>query len=131
MAQRDRYLEVKRGRLSKDELAEIDRLGAKGWSPGRIANRLERHPGTVNYAMHRLGHRKLVRRTTSYVRNGVLVVPFSEAEDQMLEKLRGEGLTTTRIAHILGDSFGHPRSAHTVNMRLVMLASGAEYEAAA
>lgn len=117
---------IKRGALSQDELEQIDELATRGMGPGQIALKLNRHPGTVNYAMHRLGHRKLTRRSVSYVRNGVEVKSFSAEEDAFVQALRCQDFTTTEIAELATKRFGHRRSPHTINIRLVMLASAAE-----
>lgn len=117
---------IQRGRLAREELERIDELAGRGLTPGQIAQKLNRHPGTVNYAMHRLGRRKLTRRSTTYVRNGVVVKPFDAAEDALIEALRLDNLTTTEIADLVTKRFGHPRTPHTINIRLIMLASAAE-----
>jgi hypothetical protein len=117
---------IKRGRLTPDEFEKIDALAGRGLTPGQIALRLNRHPGTVNYAMHRLGHRKLTRRSTTYTRNGVVVKPFSAEEDAFIQALRVQDFSTAKIADLVGKRFGHPRTPHTINIRLIMLASAAE-----
>jgi DNA-binding CsgD family transcriptional regulator len=121
-----RYPHVKRGRLSPDEMAIVDEMADRGRSPGQIALRLNRHPATINYAMHRLGHRKLTRRTNTYVRNGKVVKPFSEREDALILSLRTQGYKVAEIADAVTATFDHPRTPHTINTRLVMLASAAE-----
>lgn len=117
--------DIKRGRLTAPEKDEIVRLAEKGLSGGRIAQKLNRHPATINWAMLRLGLRQptLYATTKAYSRNGTPVVPFGEPEDEVLTALRVAGLTTTKIAERLTERFGHRRSAHTVNMRLVLLAN--------
>lgn len=117
---------IRRGRLSADEMDRIDELSGRGLGAGQIALRLNRHPGTVNYAMHRLGRRKLTRRSTTYVRNGVLVKSFSAEEDALIEALSASGMKNADIAAQVSAQFGHPRTEHTINVRLVMLASAAE-----
>lgn len=119
-------VDIKRGRMEPGELEQIAALAERGLGAGQIAIRLNRHPGTVNYAMHRLGYRKLVRRATAYLRKGVLVKPFSEAEDRLITDLREQGASVCKIADVVTDRFGHRRSPHTVNVRLVMLASASE-----
>jgi hypothetical protein len=73
--------------------------------------------------MHRLGVRQLTRRTFAYTRNGVSVRSFSAEEDALLTSLRVAGLKSPAIARALTDRFGHPRSAHTVLVRLVLLSN--------
>lgn len=115
---------IKRGRLSVDEEAAIVELAdEQKLEAGQIALRLNRHPATVSYAMHRLGCRQLTRRTFCYWRAGAVVRSFSPDEDSWMLKRRAAGATTAQIALELGEKFGHPRSPHTVNVRLVLLAN--------
>lgn len=115
---------IKRGRLSEDELTEIERLAGRGFSPGRVAQRMNRHPATISFAMHRLGLRTLSRVTrTPYVRNGVLVMPFSPEEDALVVSLRTDGRTCAAIGRAVAERSGHPRSAQTIRMRLVQLSN--------
>lgn len=113
---------ILRGRLSPAEIERIDEFSERGRTPGWIALRLNRHPATVNYAMHRLGHRKLVRRTGSYFRKGVEVKAFTVEEDEFVQQLRRDGLTTQAIGDLCFQQFGHRRSCHTILVRLTMLA---------
>lgn len=115
--------DIKRGRLSKAELEQITELGEAGWRSGRIAVKMHRHPATVTYAMHRLGLRELTHRDFAYQRNGVLVKSFSREEDDYLTALRVEGLSVCKIAPLVTARFGHRRSAHTINVRLVLLSN--------
>lgn len=114
---------INRGLMSKAELAQTEALAARGFTAGRIAQRLNRHPATVSYAMHRLGLRVLKQRQFSYIRNGVLVKSFTAEEDAALTSLRIAGVAVAKIADELTVRFGHRRSAHSVNMRLVMLSN--------
>jgi hypothetical protein len=63
-----------------------------------------------------------------YRRGSILVVPFTPAEDALMEALRVARWGTTAIARELAARSGHPRSAATVNMRLKALARRAEGE---
>lgn len=129
MSGRDRHLvEYKTGRLSDEELAEIERLAEQNFTAGRISQLIRRHPGTVNYAMHRLCLRVLTKRTFCYERGGKIVKSFSDVEDAFLEQLRVDGKTTAEIAKRLTERFGHPRSPHTVNIRLQLLANAPDDE---
>jgi hypothetical protein len=126
MPQRPLYTSVRRGRLSEDEIAEIYRLGSRKWGAGRIALKLNRHPATVHWWLYRFGHAQPVRRTKAYVRGGVMVTPFSEAEDALLLQLRRDGLKCRAIAARLSEAFGRRRKTHSVEVRLVMLAGADE-----
>lgn len=114
---------ILRGRLSEAELEQIEALAERRLSPGIIAMRLNRHPATVGYAMHRMGLRTLAKREFSYVRNGVAVKSFSAEEDAFVTALRVQGFTTTKIAGLVTKRFGHRRSPHTINVRLVLLSN--------
>lgn len=128
----NRYPDVLRGPLTVAELDTIDSLGARGLSAGQVALKINRHPSTVNFALQRLGHRGIARRSTRpYMRNGVLVMPFSEAEDELMQALRGRGQTCASIAGRLTLHYGHPRNANSVLMRLTMLAADAACREAA
>jgi hypothetical protein len=115
--------DIKRGRLSRAEEAAIVDLAARNFSPGRIAQKLNRHPATINYAMHRLHLRAVARRDFAYFRGGVPVKSFSPTEDAYLTALRVQGLSHTQIAILLTHRFGHPRSSHTIGVRLALLAN--------
>lgn len=114
---------ILRGRLSKEELERICALGERGLKAGPIALRLNRHPGTVNYAMHRLGLNTPAQRSFEYVRGGSVVKSFSRDEDGLLSAMRTEGATLGVIAAALTETFGHRRSPHTVAVRLVLLSN--------
>lgn len=114
---------IKRGLLTPEENEQIAALADRGFGAGRIAQKLNRHPATVSYAMHRLGVRRLTRRDFSYVRNGVVVKSFSAEEDAFITALRVQGCKTPKIAQLVTKLFGHPRSPHTINMRLVVLSN--------
>lgn len=115
------------GRLTEAEKATIVERAQAGWSAGRIALRLNRHPGTVNFAMHALGLRVVVQRDRDYVRaDGVRCRSFSGEEDAFIQALRIQGFTTPRIAALCEKRFGHPRSAATIGIRLKMIANREE-----
>lgn len=118
--------DIVRGRLSEEEKAQIIHLAERKFTCGRIAQKLNRHPSTINFAMHWMGLKKLVGRRPDYTRGGVPVRGFSEEEDAYITACRTEGLTTTNIAMLVGVHFGHKRSAATINVRLRMLASTEE-----
>lgn len=121
-----RFPTVKHGRLTPDEDAEIERLAERRLTCGQIALRLNRHPATVNFAMHRLAVKTVDRRRAgkSYIRNGREVRHFTLEEDALMVDLRTEGLAFPRIAGLLSERFGgHPRTAQTISVRLMMLAN--------
>lgn len=114
---------IKRGLLTPAENEQIAALADRGFSAGRIALKLNRHPVTVSYAMHRLGVRTLVLKDFDYVRNGVRVKSFSRDEDAFLTALRVQGYPVTKIAELVTKRFGHKRSAHTIGVRLILLSN--------
>ena len=120
---KNRFPNIKRGRMSPEERAKIVALAERGLNGGQIALRLNRHPSTVGLAMVFLGVREPATREFAYERGGRLVRSFTAEEDQTLTALRIEGLSTPRIAQALTDRFGHPRTAATINIRLRMLAA--------
>lgn len=121
MRREERLATIKRGRLSPEEEAEIERLGHL--TAAQIALRLNRHPGTINFAMHRLGLKAPVDRDFSYIRGGRRVRSFTRDEDTFIETLRVQAYSTPEIAAIVSKRFGHPRSSHTILIRLKMLAN--------
>jgi hypothetical protein len=118
-----RHPNVLRGRLSDSKISAIADMGERGLSAGAIALRLNRHPGTVTVAMHRLGLRKPVRRYKAYVRASGPVYPFSPEEDCFILDRRVAGAPLRQIAAETEARFFHRRSADSIRVRLVMLAS--------
>lgn len=116
---------IKRGRLSADEEGEIIELAERKLGAGQIALRLNRHPATVNFAMHRLGLRVIdaSQAGREYVRGGVVVRRFTAEDDAFITALRIQRFTTPQIAALLAKRTGHPRTAATISMRLTMLSN--------
>lgn len=117
---------TKSGKLSADEIAQLEKHAARGLSPSQIAFRMSRHPGTINDALTTRGLRALKAKTFAYCRKGVQVRSFSPDEDALAEALRCQDYSFTTIAAILAKRFGHRRSPATVATRLRQLASLAE-----
>jgi hypothetical protein len=122
---RHRNLNVKRGRMTAKEKAEIERLASvmKKPTPGRIAAKLNRHPATVNWFMLSRGliERKAGRAPRAYSRAGNTVYPYSTEHDARIEALRVEGKSFREIGEIITREFGIRRSGHSVQVRLVQL----------
>lgn len=118
-----RYTGTVTGRLSEAERDQIVHMAELGMRAGHIARVLQRHPGTINFAMHALGVQKLTLRKFNYKRNGREVRSFSREEDAWITALRIQGYSTTKIAMLATLRWGHPRNAATIGIRLKMLAS--------
>ncbi len=115
---------MKAGRLSTEERDQITHLADRGLKASQIARRLDRHRGTVNFAMHAMGLTDgPIDRAFDYIRNGSRVVSFSRDEDAWIQALRIQGYATTKIAALAEKRWGHPRSAHTIVIRLKQLAN--------
>lgn len=113
-----------RGRLSREERVVIEELVDKGFLAGQIAGRLNRHPSTINFAMHCAGLKQPVPRSVAYQRrDGSKVKSFGADEDTFIQALRCQNYTCAKIAEMSSKRFGHRRSAATVGVRLKMLAN--------
>lgn len=116
---------VKRGRMSAEEIKEVERVicSMKKPTAGKVACKVNRHPATINWYMLRHGYieRKPGRASRPYMRNGKVVNPYTEEHDVRLEALRAEGKVFREIGEILTAEFGIKRSGHSVQVRLVQL----------
>jgi hypothetical protein len=115
--------DIRLGRLSTTERSEIERLAQRGLTAGQIAQRMQRHAGAVNFAMTTMGLRSQVARTFAYTRRGREVRSFSPDEDALIEALRCQQYTFTKIADVCGKRFGHPCTPATICIRLRALAT--------
>jgi hypothetical protein len=116
----------KRGPLTDDELEKIAALGERGLNAGQIAQRLGgRSAATVYWRLLNLGLAKPKRggNRKPYLRNGVLVIPYSAEEDAFIEALRVQGFKSAKIAELCSKRYGHRRTGHSIDVRLVMLAA--------
>lgn len=117
---------IRRGRMTPEDRQEIERLASTMLkpSPGVIAQKINRHPATVNWYMltHGLVERKVGRAPRPYQRNGKTVHPYAIEHDRFILNLRIQGNGPTEIAKLLTDKFGIQRSLHSVQIRLVQLA---------
>lgn len=120
--------DIKRGRLSDDENAAIEALAGRNLKAGQIALRLNRHPATINHAMHRMGLKILTERgaVTFTRKGGSTVNGFSPDEDALIEEMRAGGASPGKIAAECLARFGRKRSPQTINTRLIMLANREE-----
>jgi hypothetical protein len=124
----ERYPDRKRGRMTKDDHAEIERMARamKDPRPGVIAFHLGRHPSTVKWYMMRHG---LLSQPAGYLgtayqtRSGVWRHPWSPEQDQRLEKILANGGNYREAGEILSAEFGIRRTGHSCQVRAVMLAA--------
>jgi hypothetical protein len=116
---------IEPGGLGEDHHAKIFALHEKGWSCGRIAQHLRKHPGTVNWFLYSHGlkapRKMAVSRT--YTRGGRTVRTFSAEDDAFMEALRVQDYEIAEIARLISARTGHDYGAHSVHNRLIMLAA--------
>jgi IS30 family transposase len=104
---------------------KIEELAEAGMSCGRIAQKISRHPSTVKWFMycHGLSSPAKLANPKMYVRRGVRVHRFTDAEDTFIENLRADGFTPEDIARQAAARFGTERKHHSIRCRLKMLAA--------
>lgn len=121
--------------MSQAERDKIEELAAsmKKPTPGKIARQLQRHPATVNWYMLRNGliERPVGHALKPYMRNGVMVHPYTKEHDARLIELRKGGKTYREIGEILTAEFSIERDAHSTQVRMTQLACDPNIEAAA
>jgi hypothetical protein len=115
------------GGLSADDHNRIRSLAERGWKSPRIAREIQKHPGTVYWFMLRDG---LVERRADarilaepYRRGDRMVYPYTGEEDAYIQALRVQNIGFSKIADLATKRFGKPRSAHSVEVRLTILAA--------
>lgn len=114
-----------RGRLSPHEREQIESLALRNLKAAAIATRLNRHPATINFAMHSAGLKAPADRSgVTYTRkDGSKVNSFTPDEDEMVEEMRTAGAVCREIAEACRERFGRRRTPATINTRLMMLAN--------
>ncbi|WP_420133980.1 hypothetical protein [Rhodopseudomonas sp.] len=122
--------DIKRGRMTTADKAEIERLAAKMAkpTPGKIAAKINRHPATVNWFMLTPGliEQKVGRAPRVYERNGKKIYPYAPEHDALLERLRCEGKSHREIAEVVTAKFGIHRTGHSVQVRIIQLSASLE-----
>ena len=106
--------------------AECDRVAElieQGRTHAEIAALIGKSKGSVSWAVLKtgaVGPRTLLRTTTRvlkpYERNGRVVRPFSQSEDDKILELEGQGLPRCKIGRLLG------RNPRSIKGRLYTLA---------
>ncbi|WP_375454817.1 hypothetical protein [uncultured Methylobacterium sp.] len=116
---------VKPGGLSEQDHERIVALAEKGVKSSAIARKLEKHPATVRWFLYRLGLVQPTRRHSIPVDrpNGSGRKGYGPDEDRFILGLREAGVDLREIAQRVTEQFGHPRSRHGVEVRLIMLAA--------
>lgn len=120
------------GRLTSADHDRIAALAERGFTPGRIAQVIEKKASTVYWHMLRRGLVERVKGeghpgpTEPYQRGGRWIYPYSDDEDVFIERLRAEGQSFKAIAAAATAQFGRPRTHHSVFVRLTILAATAE-----
>lgn len=115
------------GHLTDSDRAQIHDLAEQGLKPGQIAQRLRRHPSTVQWFMYTNGltaPKPLPEgRRTSYLRGPLTVYRYTDEEDVFIEALRIQNFDCTEIARLSSKRFNIRRGHHSIRCRLKMLAS--------
>ena len=117
---------VKPGGLSEADRARIFELAERGLKPGPIARRIEKHPATVRWFMYRNGLAQPTRQRNAMPKdrpNSAGRKGYTAEEDAFILGLRCQGVDLRVIAERATERFGHKRTRHGVEVRLVMLAA--------
>lgn len=111
--------------MTDSDRQQIEELAERGFTCGRIAQQIRRHPSTVKWFMYcnGLAAPKKLDKPKMYVRAGVRVHLFTDEEDVFIEALRIQGFTPKEIATHAGSRFGTERKHHSIRCRLKMLAA--------
>lgn len=117
-----------RGRLSADEKRAIEEYANSTKKPRvcTIARQLGRDASTISWHMMThgfIGRRLKYLRELPYLRKGKKVYPWLPEHDAVIERLRVEGLHRDKIAASVTKEFGIERGAHSVEVRLQILAA--------
>ena len=123
---------VKPGGLSDRDREAIFEMAERGLTCGPIARRLSKHPATVRWFMFRNGLVAPSRRSSMPTDhpNRANRKGYAPDEDAFILALRLQSIGLSEIARLATLRFGHPRSAHGISVRLVMLAAGDTLEGA-
>lgn len=112
-------------KLTSAEHQRICDLALRGFSSGRIAHKIGRHPATVSWFMYCKGLKapSNKHKPVTYLRKGVTVRQYSSDEDAYIEALRVQKYTFVKIAEMASKRFGANRTAHSVHNRIIMLSA--------
>ncbi|MEX3008971.1 helix-turn-helix domain-containing protein [Hoeflea sp. TYP-13] len=115
---------VRPGGLTDADHERIHELAERGWASTRIAREIEKHPSTVLWFMYRSGLRAPKDKGLKpYCRGGKMVYHYPPEEDEFITALRIANASLIEIARKCTERFGWPRSPHSVQNRLTMLAA--------
>ena len=117
--------QIEPGGLSPADHERIFELHDRGLKSGRIAQMLRKHPGTVAWFMYSRGLKtpRVAAASRTYTRGGYTVRTFSSEDDAFMLALRVQEYGITEIARLISARTGHDYGVHSVQNRLVMLAS--------
>jgi hypothetical protein len=124
-----RHPNIIRGRLTAEAKDRIEQLAIemKNPTPSNIARAINCHPATVKWYMltHGLLDQTPGRAARAYVRYGQTIHPYAPEHDSKLMELRTAHPNFPRraIAEMLTEAFGIQRNAHSVHVRLILLAA--------
>jgi hypothetical protein len=110
-------LDLKTGRLSADEKAELERLTLEGLSPTRIAARMRRNVKSLYYHFHCMG---LIETRP---RRGNRSDMYTPEQDAFIVGLRVEGVKISDIARRASEKFGRRMPPNSVAYRLLVNAN--------
>ncbi len=114
------------GGLSEADHDKIFALAEKGVKPSSIARRIQKHPATVRWFMYRNGlasPRPASNNAPADRSDARGRKVYSAQEDAFIWRLRVAGTELAEIARRTTERFGHPRTRHSVEVRLVMLSA--------
>lgn len=115
-----------RGRLTDYDRARIQEFAENGLKAGRIAQLIKRHQSTVYWHMISQG---LIQpkpspvKAATYMRGTTTVYRYCADEDAFITALRIQGFHFEDIARNAAKRFSTKRTAHSVQVRLIMLAA--------
>lgn len=115
-----------RGRLTDEDRSRIEQLAGRGFTSGRIAQVIKRHPSTVAWFLYSSGLKAPAPTpeiAKTYVRKGATVRRFCAEEDAFIQALRIQSFHPKKIAELASARFGGRRTEHSVRVRLTMLAN--------
>lgn len=118
---------TKTGRMSAQDISELERLaeGMRVPKARAIAQKIGRKESTVYWQLMNRGyleHRISYAGPRVYWRSGRKIFRWTLEEDRQIWTMRTQGLNPRQIAEAISKA-GVPRTGHSVDVRLKMLAA--------